>query len=501
MSVSNTKSNTNPHIASDTDDTLGPGDEIGRYQLISRLASGGMGEVWTARATGSGFARTVALKLVRSEMSGDENYARMFIDEATVASSIHHPNVCETYELGKHGDRLFMAMEWIAGDSLAGLLRQGDYLVALDVRIAARIIADACAGLHAAHETVGPDGALLGVVHRDISPPNILVSMQGQAKVSDFGIAKARHQLHERTKTGEVKGKFAYIAPEQITGNQVDRRADVYAMGCVLYVATLGSRPFGNGADALRKILSNKYKAPRALREDFPEGLEAIIVRALLPKPEERFATAEDMQIALEEWLMTSGKLVTASDVAKCVKERMNSDMRAHNEALLSQNRVAPDRLMNQLVSSYEHETPTAGSGLVTAPSSLWVGKGAPRPAAGVKAAAPEVDEPTHSRDAVTQQAQVPLAERRVVPPRASDATALVDFVPVEENGNSQRAASPTSVAKSGAPKSGAPKSGAPKSGAPKSGAPSWLERRGRLLLAVVLAVDAALLAWRLLAR
>lgn len=488
MSVSNTNSNTGSHTASDTDDTLGPGDEIGRYQLISRLASGGMGEVWTARATGSGFARTVALKLVRSEMSGDENYARMFIDEATVASSIHHPNVCETYELGKHGDRLFMAMEWIAGDSLAGLLRQGDYLVALDVRIAARIIADACAGLHAAHETVGPDGALLGVVHRDISPPNILVSMQGQAKVSDFGIAKARHQLHERTKTGEVKGKFAYIAPEQITGHQVDRRADVYAMGCVLYVATLGSRPFGNGADALRKILSNKYKAPRTLREDFPEGLEQVIVRALLPKPEERFATAEDMQIALEEWLMTSGKLVTASDVAKCVKERMSSDVRAHNEALLSQNRVAPDRLMNQLVSSYEHETPTAGSGLVTAPSKLWVGPGAPRPAAGAAPPKVEVDGPTHSRDAVTQQAQLPSTERRVLPPRASDATALVDFVPVDQAGNSRRAAA-------------APSSAAPSSAAPSRALPSWLERRGRALLAVVLAIDAALLAWRLLAR
>jgi serine/threonine protein kinase len=477
MSVSNTKGNTNSHMASDTDDTLVSGDEIGRYQLISRLASGGMGEVWTARATGSGFARTVALKLVRSEMSGDENYARMFIDEATVASSIHHPNVCETYELGKHGDRLFMAMEWIAGDSLAGLLRQGDYLVALDVRIAARIIADACAGLHAAHETVGPDGTALGVVHRDISPPNILISMQGQAKVSDFGIAKARHQLHERTKTGEVKGKFAYIAPEQITGHPVDRRADVYAMGCVLYVATLGSRPFGNGADALRKILSNKYKAPRALREDFPEGLEAIIVRALLPKPEDRFQTAEDMQIALEEWMLTSGKLVTASDVAKCVKERMNSDVRAHNEALLSQNRLAPDQLMNQLNqrgSDYENETPTAGSGLVTAPPELWVGKSGARPAA-PPAEVDEGDEPTRLREVVTQQS---LHERRVVPPRASDATALVDFEPVDSQGKSQRAAL-----------------------AATKRAPHWLERHGRALLAVVLAVDAALLVWRVLAR
>jgi eukaryotic-like serine/threonine-protein kinase len=472
MSVGNPKSNTNPHMPSVPDDTLGPGDEIGRYQLISLLASGGMGEVWTARATGSGFARTVALKLVRSEMSGDENYARMFIDEATVASSIHHPNVCETYELGKHGDRLFMAMEWIAGDSLAGLLRQGDYLVALDVRIAARIIADACAGLHAAHETVGPDGTSLGVVHRDISPPNILVSMQGQAKVSDFGIAKARHQLHERTKTGEVKGKFAYIAPEQITGHPVDRRADVYAMGCVLYVATLGSRPFGNGADALRKILSNKYRAPRTLRPDFPEGLEAIIVRALLPKPEERYANAEDMQIALEEWLMSSGKLVTASDVAKCVKERMSKEVRAHNEALLSQNRVAPDRLMHQLVTAYEHETPTAGSGLVTAPPNLWRGSGG-----ATQAPTPADEEPTHTREAVTEHARLASGERPVAAPRASDATALVDFVPIGGAAKARQASAAAGVSTRG-----------------------WLERRGRSLLVAVLVVDAALLAWRLFA-
>jgi eukaryotic-like serine/threonine-protein kinase len=222
MSV--TTSTTKSHMASEPGDTLSPGDVIGRYQLTSLLASGGMGEVWTARPMGSGFARTVALKLVRGEMSGDENYARMFIDEATVASSIHHPNVCETYELGRHADRLFMAMEWVAGDSLAGLLRRGETLIGLDLRIAARIIADACSGLHAAHETVGPDGALLGVVHRDISPPNILVSMQGQAKVSDFGIAKARYQLHERTKTGEVKGRRRSPSRHLRDGLRVVRR-------------------------------------------------------------------------------------------------------------------------------------------------------------------------------------------------------------------------------------------------------------------------------------
>jgi serine/threonine-protein kinase len=461
-------------MGSDPGDQLSPGDVIGRYQLTSLLASGGMGEVWTARPTGAGFARTVALKLVRGEMSGDENYAHMFIDEATVASSIHHPNVCETYELGRHGDRLFMAMEWVAGDSLAGLLRQGDALVALDLRIAARIIADACAGLHAAHETVGLDGALLGVVHRDISPPNILVSMQGQAKVSDFGIAKARYQLHERTKTGEVKGKFAYIPPEQISGSPVDRRADVYAMGCVLYVATLGSRPFGNGADALRKILLNEYKLPRALRPDYPEPLQAIIVKALAPSPDERFATAEDMQVALEEWLISSGKLVTASDVAKCVKERISPEMRARNDALLSQNRVAPELLASQLMKDVDSETPTAGSGLVTAPAALWVGKQA-------AAATGELS--------VTQPGQPPSvtlpiaqAAASAAKPRASDATELVDFVPVRADG---------------APPAPKP---APATALQPEAQATPRSARGAALVLLLLAV-AALVLWRLIAR
>jgi eukaryotic-like serine/threonine-protein kinase len=461
-------------MPSEPGDTLAPGDTIGRYQLTSLLASGGMGEVWTARPIGTGFARAVALKLVRAEMSGDANYARMFIDEATVASAIHHPNVCETYELGKHGDRLFMAMEWVAGDSLAGLLRRGDTLVALDWRVAARIIADACAGLHAAHETVDSDGTPLGVVHRDISPPNILISLQGQAKVSDFGIAKARDQLHERTKTGEVKGKFAYIPPEQISGGLVDRRADVYAMGCVLYVATLGSRPFGNGADALRKILSNEYKAPHELRPDFPEGLEAIIKKALAPAPDARFASAEDMQMALEEWLMASGKLVTASDVAKCVKERINPEVRAHIDAIMSQNRVAPDRLMHQLVASYENETPTAGTGLIS--THLAVAEPARS-----RANEASADMSVTMTDPLLLRAS---AERRVSPPRASDATALVSFVPHGVGG---------------AEEPPLPAPAAPD--APVLGAAPPAYTRAKLWLVSLLVVAVLLLLWRLFAR
>jgi serine/threonine protein kinase len=423
-------SRTNPNNAriSDTNERLAVGDKVGRYRLIALLASGGMGHVWAARPEGDGFARTVALKVVRSEMSQDENYARMFIDEATVASAIRHPNVCETFELGRHNGSMFMAMEWVSGDSLAGLLRNGEVLVALEPSIAARIIADACAGLHAAHESVGPDGTLLGVVHRDVSPPNILVSLQGQAKVSDFGIAKARHQLHERTRTGEVKGKFAYIPPEQLAGGTVDRRADIYAMGCVLYVATLGSRPFGNGAEAMSKILRNEYKVPHRVRADYPPELEAIIVRALAGRAENRYQTAEEMQIALEEWLLSGGKVVSASDVAQCVQSRLNPEIRARNAALMTQNRVLPDQLLTPSQhADKDSETPTAGSGLVTAPPGIWVGRG-------VAECVTLTDRALRIDPAAFDSVQRIAIRKPALSlnPRASDATQLVEVTVVQ---------------------------------------------------------------------
>src|SRR5512133_1150605 len=138
-----------------------PGSHVGRYRLLAPLASGGMAQVWAAKPEGSGFARTVALKLIRQDYAADEEYARMFVDEATVAASIRHPNVCETYELGRQDGVLFMAIEWVAGDSLAGILHRDQGLEPIPMPLAARIVADACAGLHAAHEAVGPDGALL----------------------------------------------------------------------------------------------------------------------------------------------------------------------------------------------------------------------------------------------------------------------------------------------------------------------------------------------------
>lgn len=347
-----------------------PGSRIGRYRLLAPLASGGMAQVWAAKPEGAGFARTIALKLIRQEYAADEEYARMFVDEATVAASIRHPNVCETYELGREDGVLFMAIEWVAGDSLAGILHRDQGLEPVSNYLAARIVADACAGLHAAHEVVGPDGGLLGVVHRDVSPPNILLSLHGQVKVSDFGIAKARFQLHSRTRTGEIKGKFAYIAPEQIGGKNIDRRADIFALGCVLYVATVGLRPFGSGPRAMSKILAGEYKPPRSLVEGYPAELEQIIARCLQKSPADRYPNADEMRTDLERWLLTSPVPLGTKDVAATVSERLDAGKRRVVEMLMRSNQFLPDAMVYQLVRGEVEQTPTATSSVMFGPGS-----------------------------------------------------------------------------------------------------------------------------------
>jgi serine/threonine-protein kinase len=345
------------------------GRTVGRYQLFLPIGAGGMAQVWAARPKTGGLARTVAMKLVLPEFSEDPEYGKMFVDEAMVASAVRHPNVCEIHELGRDGDLLFMVLEWIAGDSLTGLLSRGSEFRPLPDEIAARIASEACAGLHAAHEAIGPDGQPLGIVHRDVSPPNILVSMQGHVKVSDFGIAKARYQLHSKTRTGEIKGKFAYIPPEQILGRGVDRRADIYAMGCVLYVATLGLRPFGGGAGALGKIVQGQYLKPTELRPKYPRGLEEIIERALMPDPSRRFQTAEEMRHALETWLVEASRIVVDSDVARVVKERLSPERRTVIEAVQNSGRTLPESLAYRLLSRDDRtDTPTADSRLFASP-------------------------------------------------------------------------------------------------------------------------------------
>jgi serine/threonine-protein kinase len=310
--------------------SLGVGARLGRYELLLPVAYGGMARVWAARLVGQrGFSKVVAIKTILPHLAHNAEFERMFLDEARIASGVHHPNVVEIYELGEEGHVLYLAMEWVNGESLVHVVRglTGKNVAALDPRIASRIAADACAGLHSAHELVDEEGHKLNVVHRDVSPHNILVSVEGTVKVMDFGVAKAIGQSHQATVAGQIKGKVAYMAPEVIASNLVDRRGDVFAMGCVLYEMTTGRLPFrgGNDPQVMQAVLKGAYDPPPTIVRGFPLELAGIIDRALASDAKKRFATAEEMRMALEEWIARTGPMIPPSEVGRVVRQRVGA--------------------------------------------------------------------------------------------------------------------------------------------------------------------------------
>lgn len=304
-----------------------------RYELLTPIAAGGMASVWAARLHGaSGFAKIVALKTMLPELATEPEYRQMFLDEARLAAKLHHPNVCETLDLGEADGALFMALEWVEGVALHRLLRPAaaERASPLPLAIAVRIVIGACAGLHAAHEATDDDGSALALVHRDVSPQNLIVSKDGEVKVSDFGIAKAKCTIH-RTAPGQAKGKLAYMAPEQLRGIGIDRRADVYALGCVLYEITTGKRPFEGetDGDTMKAILRSAPRAPSELVASFPAELSRILGRAMARDPEDRFASAEGLRLALEQWLRSAGVDASSREVARLVEERAGAELAA----------------------------------------------------------------------------------------------------------------------------------------------------------------------------
>jgi len=335
--------------------SLGPGARLGRYELMLPIAYGGMARVWAARLHGQrGFSKLVAIKTILPHLAHAAEFERMFLDEASIAAGVHHPNVTEIYELGEEGHVLYLAMEWVNGDSLVHVVRglNGQGVVPIDPRVAARIAAEACAGLHAAHELRDDHGRPLNVVHRDVSPHNILVSLEGTVKVTDFGVAKALGQSHQATVAGQVKGKVAYMAPEIIGSAAFDRRSDIFAMGCVLYETTTGTMPFrgGNDPQVMQAVLKGTYPPAPSVVRGFPLELAAIIDCALASDPRRRFATAEQMRVALEEWLVKSGPLVTPSHLGSVVRERLGPHLDKRR-----------DHVRSAMAAAQEQETRGAG--------------------------------------------------------------------------------------------------------------------------------------------
>ena len=277
---------------------------VGRYAVFDRIASGGMASVHVGRLAGEGgFARTVAVKRLHPQFASDPEFVAMFLDEARLAARIRHPNVVATVDIVAAEDELFLVMEYVEGESLSALLRAARQRGAPPpVDVVTGILAQALAGLHAAHEARSATGEPLGIVHRDVSPQNVLVGTDGVARVLDFGVAKALGKLHT-TREGQLKGKVGYLAPEQILGHAVTRQSDVFAASVMLWEALAGQRLFTGDSEGrvLQAILEGVAVSPSKYAEDVPPGLDEVVLRSLSREPADRFESALAMAEAIEQ--------------------------------------------------------------------------------------------------------------------------------------------------------------------------------------------------------
>jgi serine/threonine-protein kinase len=316
----------------------GEGKRLDRFELVAELASGGMATVYLARLSGvGGFQRFVAIKRLHPHLAKDAEFIQMFLDEARLAARIHHPNVVPILEIGQSADGYYLVMEYIEGDTLGRLLaRSAQAQTKFPPHVGVRIVLDTLAGLHAAHELKDDDGKPLECVHRDVSPQNVLVGVDGSSRITDFGVARATSRL-STTRTGQLKGKLAYMAPEQARGlKDVDRRADVFAMGTVLWEALACKRLFkGDGeADTLNRVLHEPIPNVRSVNPEVPAALETVVTRALDRDRDKRFSSAAEFADALERAARVVGTLAAHREVAQYVDRVIGTEISAQREAV-----------------------------------------------------------------------------------------------------------------------------------------------------------------------
>ncbi len=311
------------------------GQQVGNYQLIKKLATGGMAEVWLANQVGiEGFNRHIVVKRILPHLSEDPEFVQMFLNEAKIASRFNHPNIAQIYDLGQGEGQYFIAMEFIHGEDLGRLMRKawstGQWIAR---PLAIRIIAEACKGLYYAHTRNDERGQPLRVVHRDISPQNILISFDGSVKLVDFGIAKAADQA-SMTKSGAIKGKFAYMAPEQAGGKPLDARTDLFALGLVLYELLTGVRPLKRDSElaTLQAALECAIDPPSVVAE-VPAELDDVVMRALAKAPDDRYRDASMFQMALEEFLISQRLVATSVQISELM-ETLFAERRAEEQRL-----------------------------------------------------------------------------------------------------------------------------------------------------------------------
>jgi serine/threonine-protein kinase len=284
-----------------------------------------MASVWVARQRGKhGFEKLVAIKTILPKFAADPRFQQMFLDEARIASRIEHLNVAQILDLGEEHEILYLAMEYVDGDALSKLNRACQKKgMKVPTGIVMRVLADTCAGLHEAHELKDPAGRPLDIVHRDVSPHNILVSARGISKLIDFGIAKARSRMGTDTNSGVLKGKIQYMAPEQALGRPVDRRADVWAVGSILYHVLAGKPPYEGDNQLATLHLLGSGRPPVPLPQSVHPAITGIVRKALAHAPENRYATATELREAIEDAMIEAMVPTTNADVAAFSAQHM----------------------------------------------------------------------------------------------------------------------------------------------------------------------------------
>ncbi|HVJ17964.1 MAG TPA: serine/threonine-protein kinase, partial [Polyangiaceae bacterium] len=351
-------------------DAITAGQVLGRYELLLPIAQGGMASVWAARLKGSrGFQKMVAIKTMLPGLVDDPEFERMFLDEASLASQVHHPHVIEIHDLGEADRVLYIVMEWIDGEPLSVILKYAASRGGIPLPIAVHMAIQACRGLHAAHELRDDSGSIVGLVHRDVSPQNVLVTYDGVVKVVDFGVAKATNRANSETRAGQLKGKIAYMSPEQLRGDRIDRRTDVFAMGILLYMMTTGRHPFrGDDEPSTIKQISSEDPAilPSTLVANYPLALEQVVMQALAKDPAKRYPTANDIVVALTRAMPPSNDEEVAAFLRALLPDRLEKRKLTIKSALDAADRRELPSAPQQQIHSEGSDAETKLDGLIS---------------------------------------------------------------------------------------------------------------------------------------
>lgn len=314
------------------------GKQLGKYEIVALLALGGTAEIYLARIGGAhGFEKYVVVKCLHDHLADDSEFVKMFLDEARLVAALDHSNIVQTFELGEHQGRYYMVMEFLAGLSLAMVMRRAAERVPgghIPVHIILNVAAQAAAGLHYAHERTS-GGKSLSIVHRDISPQNLVISFEGVVKIVDFGIARAELR-QTKTKVGTIKGKFAYMSPEQCVAKNIDRRTDVFALGVIVHELLTGRRLFKRDSpyDTYQAVLECAVPAPSSMNRDLDPTIDEIVKKALAKDKEQRFATSEAFGDAMQGYLHRHGHNAGPNEIAKFFEAYFDREISEHRSRM-----------------------------------------------------------------------------------------------------------------------------------------------------------------------